>query len=134
MDIGKLFQGRINRRTFILGILTVFLCMMIPLLLMSFFFPSSGSFESSFSTIIFFLIWLVVSICGLTINLSLFIRRWHDLGKSGWFILLQLVPYINLLFVLYLLFAQGQSKKNRFGSPPSSKIHWPQDILAMEIK
>jgi uncharacterized membrane protein YhaH (DUF805 family) len=46
-------------------------------------------------------------------------RRLHDVGKSGWFNLLILVPVLNLIFILYLLFAPGDKQSNRFGSPPA---------------
>jgi uncharacterized membrane protein YhaH (DUF805 family)/type II secretory pathway pseudopilin PulG len=35
------------------------------------------------------------------------IRRWHDLGQSGWMVLLNLVPCVGALVILYLLFAPG---------------------------
>ncbi len=35
------------------------------------------------------------------------IRRWHDLGRSGWMVLLNFVPCVGVLVVLYLLFAPG---------------------------
>jgi uncharacterized membrane protein YhaH (DUF805 family) len=36
------------------------------------------------------------------------IRRWHDLGKSGWYVLLGFVPCVNLFAILYLLLAPGR--------------------------
>ncbi len=48
------------------------------------------------------------------------IRRFHDRNKSGWFILLLLIPVVQFLTLLYLLFARGEQHANRFGSPRSS--------------
>ena len=45
-------------------------------------------------------------------------RRLNDLDFSGWFGLLMLVPFLNILFGLYLLFAPGSSGNNRFGAKP----------------
>ncbi len=68
----------------------------------------------------------VTMIIGLLFYLGSFIlavlynnRRLHDVGKSGWLNLLILVPVLNLLFILYLLFAPGDKQSNRFGSQPS---------------
>jgi len=38
-------------------------------------------------------------------NLTARIRRWHDVGISGWWLLISLIPYIGgiILFILYLL-------------------------------
>ncbi len=46
------------------------------------------------------------------------VQRLHDLDKSGWLYLLVLVPLVNVIFYLYLLFAPGTPGPNRFGNPP----------------
>lgn len=46
------------------------------------------------------------------------IRRLHDLDKSGWFLLIALIPYVNTIFELYLLFAPGTRGVNRYGADP----------------
>lgn len=35
------------------------------------------------------------------------VMRWHDLGKSGWYVLLLLIPIANIIILIYLLFAPG---------------------------
>jgi uncharacterized membrane protein YhaH (DUF805 family)/type II secretory pathway pseudopilin PulG len=40
------------------------------------------------------------------------IRRWHDLGHSGWMVLLNLVPCVGAFVILYLLFAPGLPEGN----------------------
>ena len=61
---------------------------------------------------------LLVMIPMLIINLFITIKRLHDLNMSGWWVLLFLVPLLNVLFGLYLLFAPGTDGPNRFGPPP----------------
>jgi uncharacterized membrane protein YhaH (DUF805 family) len=47
------------------------------------------------------------------------IRRWHDLGKSGWYVLLGVVPCANVVAILYLLLAPGRDAGDgRPGSTP----------------
>ena len=48
----------------------------------------------------------------------LMIRRLHDLNKSGLFCLLMLVPVVNAIFSLYLLFAPGTIGANNYGADP----------------
>lgn len=51
--------------------------------------------------------------------LSFIIRRLHDLNISGiWFFLI-LIPFINLLFLLFLLCAPGTDGVNKYGEKPS---------------
>lgn len=45
------------------------------------------------------------------------IRRLHDLNQSGWLSLLMLVPMVNVLFMLYVIIAPGNSGGNNFGLP-----------------
>lgn len=46
-------------------------------------------------------------------------RRLHDLGMSGWFILCNFIPFVNLYFGLIMLFKRGDEGGNEYGSQPS---------------
>ena len=46
----------------------------------------------------------------------------HDINKSGWFILLNLVPFIGSIIVLVMLIEKGTLGKNRFGEYPLKLI------------
>lgn len=52
--------------------------------------------------------------------IALTVRRLHDLGHSGWWCLLYLIPFLNALMVIYLGFWKGEAKENLFGAPASS--------------
>ena len=43
------------------------------------------------------------------------VKRAHDLDKSGWMVLLTIVPIVNIIFGLYLLFAKGTEGPNQYG-------------------
>ncbi|MCH2190301.1 MAG: DUF805 domain-containing protein [Gammaproteobacteria bacterium] len=47
-------------------------------------------------------------------------RRLNDMDYSGWFILLNLIPLVNILVALWLVFGKGTSGSNRFGSAPNA--------------
>ena len=49
------------------------------------------------------------------------IQRCHDFNATGWLSLLTLVPFINWVFGLLLLFMPGTDGPNRYGPPPPPK-------------
>ena len=52
-------------------------------------------------------------------NFAIAIRRCHDMGKSGWFVLISLIPFIGGLYLLYLFYSQdSQPGENRWGPNP----------------
>jgi uncharacterized membrane protein YhaH (DUF805 family) len=51
-------------------------------------------------------------------NLAVTIRRLHDQDKSGWFILLALIPFFGALILLVFYFIEGTRGPNRFGPDP----------------
>ena len=45
-------------------------------------------------------------------------RRFHDLDKSGWFYLLNFIPYIGGIIVLVFMCMEGTRGPNRYGPDP----------------
>jgi uncharacterized membrane protein YhaH (DUF805 family) len=58
---------------------------------------------------------LVISLISFVIYVIFGIRRLHDINKSGWLMLLLIIPLVNLIFMIYLLLARGTDGANRFG-------------------
>ncbi len=56
--------------------------------------------------------------------LSLHMRRWHDLGHSGWWALLNFIPIVGLVALIYLLFAKGDGGQNAYGAPNVGQPFW----------
>ena len=50
--------------------------------------------------------------------LALSVRRLHDLGKSGWWYLIQLVPVIGGIWFLILTVTDSQPGENAYGPNP----------------
>lgn len=48
-------------------------------------------------------------------SVGLGIRRLHDIGVSGWFFLIALIPYIGGLFLVILFSIPGENKANEYG-------------------
>ena len=51
-------------------------------------------------------------------SIAVQVRRFHDQDKSGWFVLLNLIPYIGGLIVLVMMCLDGTRGPNRFGADP----------------
>jgi uncharacterized membrane protein YhaH (DUF805 family) len=51
-------------------------------------------------------------------TISVGIRRLHDIGKSGWWILINLIPCVGWIWYLVLAAQDGQPGSNEFGSSP----------------
>eukprot|EP01012_Entosiphon_sulcatum_P028805 TRINITY_DN34958_c0_g1_i1.p1 TRINITY_DN34958_c0_g1~~TRINITY_DN34958_c0_g1_i1.p1 ORF type:complete len:127 (-),score=27.05 TRINITY_DN34958_c0_g1_i1:30-410(-) len=46
-------------------------------------------------------------------------RRLHDIGKSGWFQLLMIIPLVNLVLI-YFFVQPSQPEANAYGQPPGA--------------
>ena len=57
--------------------------------------------------------WLMIPVVVIP-TLCVTVRRLHDVGKSGWLVLLGLIPIANL-YLLYLLTRRGEEGHNRYG-------------------
>tara|TARA_B100000965_G_scaffold97801_1_gene79962 strand:- start:413 stop:754 length:342 start_codon:yes stop_codon:yes gene_type:complete len=44
-------------------------------------------------------------------------RRLHDLDKSGWLQLIQIIPLIGWIVIVIWCATEGQKKKNKYGPP-----------------
>ena len=63
------------------------------------------------------------TICGLIHfipGLALAVRRLHDVGKSGWFYLIFLIPIIGVIWLLVLFCLEGKKEDNKYGSNPKA--------------
>lgn len=54
-------------------------------------------------------------------SLAVQVRRFHDQDKSGWFVLLNFIPYIGGIIVLVMMCLEGTKGPNRFGPDPKGE-------------
>lgn len=110
------FSGRIGRlRYFSYAVIYSILFYIVLTITVLLAVMTIGSVESAITI-------LGVAVCFigfLAATLVLMRRRLNDLGHSGWFALLSLVPLINFLLGLYLLFAPGEQVGNEYGARPT---------------
>ena len=60
----------------------------------------------------------------LAVSFILAKRRLNDLNHSGWWGLLMIIPFLNILIGLYLVFGPGTAGTNRFGKQPNKNPTW----------
>ena len=134
--ISRLFQGRLSRLYYFLGVLLISLIVGIftgqsifRLFLGNFSIAREGAgtvsqLEGAF-LIIMAVLWLMMFF-------SLMIRRIHDLGKNGWLVLLVFIPIVNFFFMLWLFFAKGQIGDNVFGPAPKDEDPFLKTLFGLK--
>lgn len=73
------------------------------------------------------LLMAVVGIGVMVAGVMFGVQRLHDIGWSGWLLLLTLVPIVGGVFSLLLFIIPGNTEVNRYGSPP------PPNSVAVKV-
>jgi len=102
------FTGRASRREFwmfvfvnlIIGIV-FFILTRIPIL-----------------RVIFWIVLILFILAVIIPSIALGIRRMHDINLGGWFVLLCLIPFVNLIVVFILCVIEGSPYDNIYGPVP----------------
>lgn len=103
-----LARGRINRLDWLFGQIGVWATLAILYVPMDAWTNRPGTVVLATVTL-----WFATALC---------IRRYHDIGRSGWFTLVFAVPVLGPVFVIgELLFRRGQYGTNRFGPEPTDE-------------
>ncbi len=64
---------------------------------------------------IFAILSLVISLALLVPSLAVAIRRLHDTSRSGWWILISLVPFVGWIILIVFLASEGTPGSNEYG-------------------
>ncbi len=105
------FNGRIGRQTF-------WSQCMLPILIILFviFYIEINMITNSVSTSYgIYDCFLVLKLFFMWPLLAIHAKRWHDLDKSGWWILTFFIPILNIWHMLTNWFSTGSEGNNRFG-------------------
>ena len=97
------YEGRLNRERYILRSLAVGF---VTAILMFFAFFISEKVAT------------LINVAAIVIQIMLGIRRTHDIGKSGWWMFLIVVPLVNIIWGLVLIFKKGDNGMNEYGIDP----------------
>ena len=61
----------------------------------------------------------IVTLALLLPNLSVGVRRLHDTDRTGWWLLIALIPLIGWIVLLIFFLEESDSGENRYGPPPA---------------
>ena len=64
-------------------------------------------------------------------NVSVSVRRLHDIGKSGWWILLAIIPIVNFIGIFVILvftLMEGEEHPNQYGNVPTNTLEHDGNI------
>ena len=111
------FNGRMRRIHYFLYGLAGGLIFSVAYLIIAFAF---GAMFGSFAVSLVLLIPCYIAY--LWVTLAIGVKRLHDIDKSGWYLLILLIPIVNFFWALYMLFADGTVGPNRFGKDPKNRV------------
>jgi uncharacterized membrane protein YhaH (DUF805 family) len=63
---------------------------------------------------------LVYSLAVFIPSLAVGVRRLHDTGRSGWYLLITIIPLIGWLILLYFQLQEGERHANEYGPDPKA--------------
>jgi len=55
-------------------------------------------------------------------SLAVSVRRLHDVGKSGWYLFITLIPIIGAILLLIKICSDGTPGENQYGSNPKENV------------
>lgn len=67
----------------------------------------------------------IYSLAVLVPTIAVGIRRLHDTGKSGWWILLSLIPILGIIALIVLFVQDSQPGSNKYGSNATPLVENP---------
>ena len=66
----------------------------------------------------------IYSLIILVPTLAVGVRRLHDVGKSGWMLLVALIPLIGVIWILILFCKDSHLEENKWGANPKKKLNY----------
>jgi len=108
------FDGRARRKEYWMFTLFNLIIIAVLVICASIF----AAMEISALASIFGILYAVYALAVLIPGLAVAVRRLHDTGKSGWMILVGLIPFIGGIWLLVLYATEGDKGDNEYGSDP----------------
>ena len=65
----------------------------------------------------FFILYIGYALAVLIPSLAVGFRRLHDTNRSGWWVLISLIPIVGAIILIVFLASEGDADANQFGAP-----------------
>ena len=72
--------------------------------------------ESSFGVL-----YAIYGLAVLVPGIAVAIRRMHDIGKSGWWLFIALIPLVGAIVLIVWLVKDGEPQDNQYGPDPKAE-------------
>lgn len=109
------FSGRSRRKEywyfFLVNLIITFILLIIDMVTGTYSFQSGLGFLGS-----------IYSVLVLIPNISVSVRRLHDTARSGWWVLVGLIPIIGAIILFVFMVQDSTPGDNRFGSNPKEAV------------
>ena len=63
---------------------------------------------------------MIYALAVLLPGLAVTVRRLHDTGRSGWWVLISLIPFIGVIVLLVFMATDGEQGTNQWGPNPKA--------------
>lgn len=70
----------------------------------------------------------IYSLATIIPGLAVTVRRLHDVGKSGWMILVGLIPLVGFIWLLILYVTDSDAGTNEYGVSPKEEFSLKQKV------
>jgi len=110
------FGGRARRKEFWMYYLFQIL-LILPFYVLAFAFMQSGNETLG---IVFMALYGLVALALFIPFLAVAVRRLHDVGRSGWYYLIALIPLVGSIILLVWFATEGDVGDNEYGPDPKA--------------
>jgi uncharacterized membrane protein YhaH (DUF805 family) len=112
------FSSRASRSEYWYFVLFMVLVYLVMFMLDRVLDTDSDSMPALILTLAVAVVFIVVALGLILPSISIAVRRLHDLNRSGWWYLLNLIPLVGPIILLVWFCMRGTVGRNRFGPDP----------------
>lgn len=62
-------------------------------------------------------------------SLAVGVRRLHDTNRSGWWLLISLIPFLGAIVLIIFFIEESSAGNNQYGTPPVDRQTPPQKTM-----
>ena len=121
------FSGRASRSEYWYFMLCNFLIIIALLICFGISVALFGGFG-----MLFIVVYVIYAFGILLPNIGVLVRRLHDVNKSGWFYFVALIPLVGGIWLLVMLFTEGDHGQNDYGADPKQIFDETEEIGKLE--
>jgi uncharacterized membrane protein YhaH (DUF805 family) len=109
------FNGRARRKEYWMFVLFNFIFAIVAAII-------DNILGTAFEGIGYGLIYILYCLAVVVPSLAVLVRRLHDVGKSGWWFWIVLIPIIGAIWLFVLLVTEGNPGDNQYGPNPKVAV------------